>query len=196
MKKYEQKSQTGVLQRLAGLGRRLPGAWPETQHRRHQPDRSQPRAFHPHGHRPVFGADVPARTVRQAMGCAHPPPLGPQADLAGHEQLPDPAQDPALGDHGPDRGCPGLAVLRFARRSRYRHPDPDLRTARAWPEHRGRSGRSARPGLCRLLRRRRLHLCPAIALLRPELLDLPADCRPDGGDLRLPARLPGIASAR
>jgi hypothetical protein len=41
LKKYEQKSQTGVLQRLAGLGRGLPGAGPETEHRRHQPGRAQ-----------------------------------------------------------------------------------------------------------------------------------------------------------
>jgi ABC-type branched-subunit amino acid transport system permease subunit len=37
---------------------------------------------------------------------------------------------------------------------------------------------------------------PAVALPGLELLDLPADRRPDGRHLRLPARLPGAAPAR
>lgn len=41
-----------------------------------------------------------------------------------------------------------------------------------------------------------LTLCAAQSLLRSGLLDLSADCRVDGGGGGLPARLPGVASAR
>ncbi|MNC35310.1 hypothetical protein D3C75_837900 [compost metagenome] len=124
------------------------------------------------------------------------PPIGSQADPPGSQQLPHPAQDPALCHHRVDRDGTGMAVLRLSRCGRHRHADPDLRVAGPGPEHRGRPGRPARPRLRRLLCRRRLQLCPALALLRPGLLDLPADRRGHGRAVRLPARFPGAASAR
>ncbi|MNH24862.1 hypothetical protein D3C79_848170 [compost metagenome] len=178
------------------MGRGLPGTGPETEHRRHQPVRAQPGLVQPQHHCPVLGADVPARAVRQAVELGNGPPFGSQADPASGQQLPDPAENPALRDHRPDRRGTGVAVLRLARCGRHCHADPDLRVAGPGPEHRGRSGRPARPRLRRLLRRRRLQLRHALALPGLELLGVPADCRPDGCHLRLPARLPGAAPAR
>ncbi len=65
-------------------------------------------------------------------------------------------------------------LLQSALPSRSRHPGADLRDAGLGPQRRGRSRRPARPRLCRLLRSRRLFLCPAVDHIRPVVLGLPA----------------------
>ncbi len=78
----------------------------------------------------------------------------------------------------------------------FRHPDPDLRDARLGPQHRRRPRRSSRSRLRRLLRRRRLLLCPARQDLRPVVLAVPAARRHPRRLLGHPARLSRAAPAR
>ncbi len=75
-------------------------------------------------------------------------------------------------------------------------PGADLRHAGLGPQHRGRPRRPARSRLCRLLRRRRLHLRDVRDPFRLELLGRAADRRRARGELRHPAGLSGAAAAR
>ena len=64
------------------------------------------------------------------------------------------------------------------------------------PHHFAALCRPAGSGLRGLLRRGRLHLRVAVALLRFQLLGVPAPRRVDGGYVWLPAGVPGVAFAR
>ena len=103
-------------------------------------------------------------------------------------------------DPGPGRPRlrlrPALHAVLEPLHHRHRHHRADLRDAGLGAEHRGGPGGPARPRLRRVLRRRRLLLCPDRQPFRLELLGLPAAggrlCR----QLRHPAGLPGPAPAR
>ena len=177
------------------MGRGLSGTRSQAEHCRHQSGSAWHRSRDPDHHCPLLGADVPARAVHPAGRC----PVQEQpwsVGVAQGQPIPDPATHAALHHHCPDHRRTHLAVLRLARRGRYRHPDPDLRVAGPWPEHRGRPGRPARSGLRGLLCRGCLHLRTALALPGLEFLDLPAIGGHGGGHVRLPAGLPGTAPAR
>ena len=98
----------------------------------------------------------------------------------------------AAGRRGPD----AVHAVRRPEDDGSRRADPDLRDAGLGPQHRGRPRGPARPGLRRLLRRRRLRLCAAQHPVRAGLLDGPAARRDDGGAVRHHAGLPGPAAAR
>ncbi len=114
-------------------------------------------------------------------------------------------RDPSLADF-PVVFAPSLVGLSPASpdpaASALRRPQPDrqgdagshLCDAGLGTQCRGRIGGPARSRLCRLLRRRRLFLCAAVAQFRPVLLDLPAPgwaARGNGGhDARLPRSSP------
>ncbi|CRM88306.1 hypothetical protein [Pseudomonas sp. 22 E 5] len=177
------------------MGRGLSGTRPQAEHCRHQPGSAWHRSRDLDHHRPVFGADVPARVVHPAgrsVFQGQPWPVG----VAQGQPVPDAAAYSALHHHRSDRGCVDLAVLRLARRRRHRHPDPDLRVAGPGPEHRGGPCRSARPRLCGFLCRGCLHLRAALTLPGLGLLDLLATGGHGRRYIRLPAGLPGAAPAR
>ena len=176
------------------MGRGLSGTGPETGLLRRYPGCAERQHRHPADHCRLFAADVPAGAVRRAHRRLAPR-YEQAADTGQGLELPDPAQHSALVHPGPGGAGVHLAVLRFAWRGRHRNPDPDLRHARPGPEHRGRPGWPARPGLRGFLCSRRLRLCPALALFRPELLGVPATGRSAGGNLRFPPGLPGAAPA-
>ncbi len=130
-----------------------------------------------------------------------------------------PAPSPAVGDRGA-RGARHRAAPRdqatpdHHHGGRLRRHDGAVRDDRAHrhrPQRRGGSDRTARPGLCRLLRRRRLrrrdaHLPgePCVELLRPRVLlrtvgmarVRPAGDRADGSDRRHPRHTDAAAPGR
>nr|GFC97224.1 hypothetical protein [Tanacetum cinerariifolium] len=94
----------------------------------------------------------------------------------------------------PDR--PDLPGVRRQVRADRGHPRPDLRVTGPGPEHRGRPGRSARPGLRGVLRHRRIRSGAGLSVFGAGLLVGIAAGGHCGGVRRLHPRLPGPAHAR
>ena len=102
------------------------------------------------------------------------PPRASARSVAG-SALSRPRRDGRLSDRDPARS---RAAGRAEMGRQLRHPDPHLCDARLGAEHRRRPRGPARSRLCRLLCRRRLHLCAACR--RPTACRSGSACRSPG----------------